>query len=49
MRSRKLARSKNLAITPSVQLILDRALNPVDDEVWVWGLGMRLTFQDPAF
>ena len=35
--------SQNLAITPSVQLIMDPALNPVDDEVWVWGLRMRLT------
>ena len=36
--------SENFAITPSVQLILDPALNPVDDEVWVWGARMRLTF-----
>ena len=36
--------SENFAITPSVQLILDPALNPVDDEVWVWGVRTRLTF-----
>ena len=36
--------SENLAITPSVQLILDPALNPVDDKVWVWGARFRLTF-----
>ena len=36
--------SANLAITPSVQLILDPALNPVDDKVWVWGARFRLTF-----
>jgi porin len=36
--------SENLAITPSAQLIIDPALNPVDDKVWVWGVRMRLTF-----
>jgi porin len=36
--------SENLAITPSVQLILDPALNPVDDKVWVYGARFRLTF-----
>jgi porin len=36
--------SENLAITPSVQLIIDPALNPVDDKVWVWGARFRMTF-----
>jgi len=36
--------SQSLAITPSVQLILDPALNPVDAEVWVWGARFRLAF-----
>ena len=36
--------SQSLALTPSVQLILDPALNPEDDQVWVWGLRARLTF-----
>ena len=35
--------SQGLAITPSVQLLLDPALNPDDDTVWVWGLRFRLT------
>jgi porin len=35
--------SENLAITPSLQLILDPALNPVNDNVWVWGARFRLT------
>ena len=35
--------AQNLAITPSVQLLLDPALNPVDDKVWVYGLRVRLT------
>jgi porin len=33
----------NLAIMPSLQLLLDPALNPADDEVWVFGLRFRLT------
>ena len=36
--------SQSLAITPSVQLVLDPALNSVDDKVWVWGLRARLAF-----
>ena len=36
--------SQNFAITPSVQLLIDPALNPVEDEVWVWGLRARFTF-----
>ena len=34
--------SQGLAITPSVQLLLDPALNPDEDTVWVWGLRFRL-------
>jgi porin len=34
--------SKGLAITPSVQLLLDPALNPQEDTIWVWGLRFRL-------
>ena len=34
--------SQGLAITPSVQLLLDPALNSDEDEVWVWGLRFRL-------
>lgn len=36
--------SENLAITPSVQLLIDPALNPIDDEVWVYGARFRMTF-----
>jgi len=32
-----------LAITPSVQMLKDPALNPVDDTIWVWSLRFRLT------
>jgi hypothetical protein len=32
---------QSLAITPSVQLLLDPALNPQEDTVWVWGLRFR--------
>lgn len=35
--------SENMAITPSVQLLKDPALNPDDDTIWVWGLRFRLT------
>jgi porin len=34
--------SQGLAITPSVQLLLDPALNSDSDSVWVWGLRFRL-------
>ena len=34
--------SQGLAITPSIQLLLDPALNPDEDTVWVWGLRFRL-------
>jgi porin len=36
--------SENLAITPSLQLLIDPALNPVDDKVWVFGARFRITF-----
>ena len=35
--------SKGLAITPSIQLLLDPALNPEKDRIVVWGLRFRLT------
>lgn len=36
--------AQNLALTPSIQLLLDPALNPDDDRVWVGGIRARLTF-----
>ena len=36
--------AQNLAVTPSVQLLKNPALNTVQDEVWVVGLRTRLTF-----
>lgn len=36
--------SQGFAITPSLQLLKDPALNDQDDEVWVFGLRMRLEF-----
>lgn len=35
---------QNFAITPSAQLIVNPAANPVDDTVWLFGLRGRLTF-----
>ncbi len=35
--------AQNLAITPSVQLLIDPALNPDEDYVWIGGLRARLT------
>jgi len=35
--------AQNLAITPSVQLIIDPALNPDEDEVWIVGARARVT------
>jgi porin len=35
--------AQNLAITPSVQLILDPALNPDEEEAWIGGIRARLT------
>jgi len=37
----RLQLSKGIAVTPSVQLLKDPALNPVDDTVWVWGIRFR--------
>ncbi len=35
--------AQNLAITPSLQLLKDPALNPEDDTVWIWGIRVRMT------
>jgi porin len=35
--------SQNFAITPSIQLLKDPALNPVDDTILVWSLRFRIT------
>jgi len=35
--------SQNFAITPSVQLLIDPALNPTEDKIWVFGLRARLS------
>ena len=35
--------SQGVAITPSVQLLLDPALNSEKDTIWVWGLRFRLS------
>ena len=35
--------SQNFAITPDVQLLIDPALNPEEDSIWVLGLRGRLT------
>jgi porin len=34
--------TRELAITPSVQLLIDPALNPIEDQIWVFGLRARL-------
>jgi len=34
--------TRELAITPSVQLLIDPALNPSEDQIWVFGLRARL-------
>jgi len=39
----RLQLSKGIAVTPSVQLLKDPALNPTGDTVWVWGIRFRLT------
>ncbi len=39
----RLQLSKGIAITPSVQLLKDPALNPTEDTIWVWGIRFRLT------
>jgi len=35
--------AQNLAITPDVQLIINPALNPNENVLWVFGLRARLT------
>jgi len=34
----------NLALTPDIQLITDPALDPAEDELWVFSLRSRVTF-----
>ena len=36
--------TRELAITPSVQLLIDPALNPERSTLWVFGLRARLAF-----
>ena len=36
--------AQNMAITPSVQVLVDPAFNSEDDEIWLLGLRLRLTF-----
>lgn len=36
--------AQNLAVTPSVQWLVDPALNEEDDEVWLVGLRLRMSF-----
>lgn len=36
--------TKAIAFTPSVQYVRNPAANPIDDEVWLFGLRSRLTF-----
>jgi len=40
----RLQLAQNLAITPDVQLIINPALNPDEDVLWVFGIRGRLTF-----
>jgi porin len=35
--------AQNLALTPSLQWLVDPALNPEEDQIFVWGMRMRLT------
>lgn len=35
--------SQNLAITPSLQWLVHPALNPNEDEIWIFGLRMRMS------
>ncbi len=35
--------AQNFAITPSAQLLVDPALNPNEDQIWIFGLRVRLT------
>lgn len=36
--------ARNLALTPNVQLLLNPALNPTENTIWVTGLRIRMTF-----
>ncbi|MGB5328114.1 MAG: carbohydrate porin, partial [Gammaproteobacteria bacterium] len=36
--------AEEIAITPSVQLLIDPALNPEEDTLWVFGLRARFAF-----
>ena len=36
--------TKELAITPDIQLLIDPALNPEENHIWVFGLRARLAF-----
>ncbi|MCP3957816.1 MAG: carbohydrate porin [bacterium] len=36
--------AQNLAVTPSVQYLVDPAFNEVDDAVWLFGLRLRMTY-----
>ena len=36
--------TQQIAITPDVQFIADPAMNPVEDQIWIFGLRSRLTF-----
>lgn len=36
--------AQNLALTPSVQYLVDPAFNPEDDAVWLFGLRLRASF-----
>ena len=39
----RLQLSPNLALTPDIQLIIDPALNPQEDTLWIFGFRARLT------
>jgi porin len=39
----RLQLAQNLAITPSLQLVTDPALNPNEDDIWIFSLRARLT------
>ncbi len=38
----RLQLSQNFAITPDVQLLIDPALNPTEDQIWIVGVRLRL-------
>ena len=39
----RLQLTQGFRVTPSVQLLFDPALNPDEDQIWVFGLRARLT------